>query len=246
MSWTWQANRGSNNNKAAGTTLEVTLTGTVAAGRVLIVSFVSDNQGTTQGDTTSVTCTDDQGNTYTRLFEYTKTAGSAADGVTLAAFYSVITTQLTTSDTVNLSFNNVIAKSASLEEWSIAGTLTVKGSNTSGGTGTSPTVTLGSLASAEYLWIGAVGIEGPNGDTYTQDSDYSSSTTNHGTTGGGDASNVACRLGDRIYTGSSDTFNPTLGTARDYATGLTALEDTGAAAAPLPEIMYQYRHRRTS
>lgn len=226
MSFTFEGNRGTNTNKTTGTTVGVSPSQSISSGQLVVVTFVGDNMGTTQGATTAVTCADDQSNTYTRLFEYTQTGGSSSDGATVAVFYSILDTGIGTGDTVTCTHSNVVSRSIGLVEYSLSGTgVSVAGTNAAYGTGTGPSVTLGSLSSAAYLWIGAVGREGYGDSSYTQDSDYSDHTA-HGTTGGGPASNTQHVGGYRTYTGTSDTYAPTVVTG-DYVVALAAIEETG-------------------
>jgi hypothetical protein len=231
MSWTWQANRGTAANKTAGTTIQTTPSASLASGQVIIVTFAGDNQGTTDGATTSVSCADDQSNSWTRLFEYTRTSGAADDGVTLAVFYSLLDTTIGTGDNITVSFSSITSKSIGIEEFSITGDgVTKAGENGNTGSGTTPSVSLSGLASStEYLWIGSVGIEGKSSETITRDTDYSLTTfTTHGNIAGSPTSNTAYHGDYRIFTGTADTWAPTLGTSRDYACALGALEETSS------------------
>jgi hypothetical protein len=237
-SWAFVANRGTAQNKTSGGTLNLTPTATLAAGRVAIVRASSDNDSTatSSGQTTRHSVSDSAGNTWVKIREHTFSAGAAADGVTHSLWYSVLTTQLTTSSTVTLTLgSNVTAKAMALAEFSVpsGNTVSLAGQNGAQGTGTNNvTVTVSSLASKQYLFLGSVGTEGPDGDTFTQDSDYQN-LASIGTTGGGATSNVSLRGGYRIATLTGDTYNPTLGTSRDWVDILGVL--LSESAGPPPE-----------
>lgn len=226
MTFTYQANRGTNNSKTTGTSIGVSPSSSLSVGQFILITFAGDSMSTTQGATTVCSCADNTaGNTYTRLFEYTRTDGGAFDGVTVAVFYSILDTAVGTGDTITVTHNNVVARSVGIEEYSMTGDgVTVAGTNVAYGTGTGPSVTLGSLTSKSYLWVGTVGREGYGSDSNTQDTDYSNHTA-HGTTGGGPAGNTQYFGGYRTYTGTSDTYNPTIVSA-DYAVALAAIEET--------------------
>ncbi|MEM2107835.1 MAG: hypothetical protein QXL10_00925 [Candidatus Bathyarchaeia archaeon] len=239
MGWSFIAHRGSANNKTSGTSISVSPNAAISAGRVLVVRCVSDNSGTTSGQSSEHTSvSDSKGNTYTKIREQRYSAGAAADGVVGSLWISRLTTALGTSDTITLTLGAAVtAKAIGLEEYSITGVgVSVAGANgNSQAATTAPTCTLSGLTSAEYLWLGHVGIEGPNTDAFTQDSDYANNTS-FGTSGGNAASNVASRFGSRVYTGTSDTYNPTLGTARDCVTILAAVLEVQPTAKSFSDV----------
>ena len=230
MTWAHQGNRGTVAAKAASTTTVVSVTATVAVGRVLVVHVATDNLGNTAGATSHISSVaDSQGNSYSKVSEYTQTGGSSADGVTVAIYVSKIATQLTTSDTVTVTHPNVVARTAGLEEYSISGTgISVAGNNGAIGSGTSGSVTLSGLASAEYLWVGQFGFEDKSNVTFTGDTDYSYRTQHSTGTGGAGAANITGNPADRVYSGASDTFEfSSLSTSSDFAIVLGALQETG-------------------
>jgi hypothetical protein len=235
--WTFIADRGTAQNKTSGNTLTLTPTATLAAGRVAVVRASSDNDSSATGDGESSrhTVSDSAGNSWTKIREHTFGGGGAGAGVTHSLWYSVLGTQLTTSSTVTLTLGSAVtAKAMALSEFSVAEGLTVSltAQNGNQGTGTNNvTVSLSSLTEQEYLFLGSVGTEGPNGDTFTQDSDYQS-LASIGTTGGGGATNVSLRGGYRIATLTGDTYNPTLGTSRDWVAILGALRAESGGPPP--------------
>lgn len=209
--FTFIAHRGAANTKSSGTTLSLTPSSNIIVGRVAVIRAVSDNIQTTDGTSTLHTISDDSGNTWTKVKEHTFGGGAAGAGVTVSLWASHITTTITTSDNITLTTgSSVDAKGLSVDEFSLPAdyTLEVVGNAGDQGTGTSPTTNLSGLSSSEYLWLGAVGIEGPSGDSFTQDSDYTTLTST-GTTGGSVDSNITIRGGYRDYTGTGDTYNVT-------------------------------------
>lgn len=234
MSWAFVAHRGSAQNKVAASSISMNPTANINVGEICVVRVVADNYSGASAVTNWHSVSDNKGNSWTKIREHTISSGGAAnDGVTASLFISRITAQILTTDAITAAFNqsgfsfSPPAKAIGAAIFSNGGgTISVVGANSAIGTGTAPSVTLSGLTSAEYLWLGHVGIEGPNGDTFTQDGDYANNTS-FGTTGGGAVSNVASRFGSRVYTGVSDTYNPTLGTSRDWVTILGAVKESG-------------------
>ena len=236
MTFTNQGNVVSTTIKSAGTTLAATPSSTLAVGDLLIAIMASDNVGTVDGDTTAASFADDKGNVWTRLWETTRTGGSGNDGVTNAAFYCVITTQIETTDDITMTTPSLTNRQFTVEHFTITGAdVSASGIVTARGSSDTPSVTSGAIASAEYLWIGSVGIEGKDSDGFTQDVDFSN-LTQAGNSAGSPTGNTAVRGGYRIATQTSDTYNPALGSARDWATGIAALEESGESSSESPSI----------
>jgi hypothetical protein len=96
-----------------------------------------------------------------------------------------------------------------------------------GGSSTAPTVTLSGLTSAiTYDFIGVGGEGGPTTDTATQPAGWTrSSMLMYGTTGGGAATNRSIFGGyERLSGQTSETYNPTLGTSRNWGLTLIAYQ----------------------
>jgi len=238
MAWTFIESNGNFVDKTSGSDHTLSLDATIAVGEIAIAVCVSDNRATASGESNDHTSiTDVKSNTWVKIKEWTKAAGSAGDGVTSSLWYSVITTELLgspTFDSVTIHFSGAItSKAFFVNSYSIAAgnTVLLAGANGNSGTSLNPTVTLSSLTSAEYLWLGSVGAEGPDSDAFTQDADYGHDTL-FGTLGGANLSNVYTRNGDRIFTGTTDTYSPTLGNSRDYAAILGALQEVVSVSSP--------------
>lgn len=232
MAWTFLGHRGSATSKGAFIgSLSVNPTATIPVGAILVVRVSTDNfQGEAGIDPTHFSVTDSKGNVYTKIQEFTRSPGGAnQDGVTGSLWAGEIATALTTADTVTINFLFIASWTSviALEEFSVASgnTFAVVGSTSTRGTGTTPSATLSGLAAGfSYLFLGHIAIEGPNGDAFTQDADYLNNTS-VGTTGGAALSNVASRFGRRIATLTTDTYNPTLGTSRDWVENYAALRE---------------------
>jgi len=250
MAFSYVAHRGNANTKTVGTTLAVTVTGTIAAGALVIARAVTDNVGASAGDTTSFSVADSQGNIYTRLAEHTQTGGSAVDGVTIGLFYSVLSTALTGStDTITLTSANVPARAIAVEQFSTAGLDGVTAATGATGTDTAPSVTNSGLASKTYLMLGETGWEHYTTDFSAGDADYTAYATEvFGTAGGGPVANVAAAGGYRVGTLTGDTFAATLANAADWACVIVGLyEAAGAPSAQsiAPMMMHYAALRRT-
>lgn len=155
---------------------------------------------------TTPTVTDTDGNTYSNP------SGSDVWWVATAAH--------TTSLTVNVTVPT--AQKCALIVVVTRGTGTPSSSPIEGsGTSTTPTITSASAASGDVCVAGVNITNGPTGDTFTADADTSNGTwsavTTSGTTGNPSSSNHTMRLQTKLITGSgTQTYNPTLGTSRDW------------------------------
>jgi hypothetical protein len=233
MSFSYVSARGIAETKTTGTTVPVSITGDIPLGALVIVCGVCDNLATVQGATTAISVSDSQGNAYTRIAEYTRTDGSAADGIIAGYFYSILTTALTVAavDTVTVTTPEVDAKAIGIHQFSCNGIDNIAGENEAFGTGTNPSVTLGSLDSGEYLWLGLVGWEGKSNEAWTEDADYTAYGDPIGSVAGNAATCASLQGGWRIFTGTTDTYAPTKGASNDYVAILVALEESAAESA---------------
>lgn len=232
MTWASVGSRGSANNKSAATTITVNPSSAVSVDGVLVVIIATDNIGTTDGDLGDiVSVTDSQNNVYTKASQFTNGNGNPAVGATTGIYFSKITTALATTDAVTVTFNgSPVSKAVMLHEFSIGTGKVVAVAGTpatqSGTAAQAVSMTISGLVSGEYLWLGGLAVEGPSGDAFTQDTQYSG-MTRAGTSGGLAASNMTVDDGFRIFTGTTDTYNGTtmLGSARDFAGVYVALEE---------------------
>jgi hypothetical protein len=227
-------------NSLAPTTFEESVSDTILSAspiaavpvdKLAIVPVVWDNVDTDNADdTTKLTVSDTQGNVWARAGEAQYSAGVIGDGVLAGIFYSVISKQIETTDTITITSSaNGTGKGATLLTFNrdlskviiVAGKAYERAVNA-----TAYTVTVSGLSSEEHLWVGINGMErGPanvNGvdATYTlitQDTDNA-----FGHAGGGGDLGIGARAGYKISTGTSETYDNTGLTACDRCTVLVA------------------------
>ena len=85
------------------TSLVFSPTAAVPVDKLAILLFQSDNVDTTSADNTSfVTVTDTKSNSWLRAAESQYSAGGALDGVLAGVYYSIISTQIETSDSITV------------------------------------------------------------------------------------------------------------------------------------------------
>jgi len=99
----------------------------------------------------------------------------------------------------------------------------------------------------DSLLIGAVGVNGPTGDAYTQDTDTTNGSwvtgTRSGTSGGSASTNITINSAYKITTASgAQTYNPSLGTSRQWGEILFALM-AGGRMLPRPLTGMRAVHR---
>ncbi len=234
MAWSNVAIGDTNFSKTSGTTLVITLGLTITVGQVLCIHVAADNIGAADSDAgTETSCADSKGNSYTKIRERVNGSPGAGAGATAAMFFTKVTTQLVSGDTVTITFSSAVtAKAATTSLFSIGAgnTVTVDGqaSGTPEEATTAPSATISGITAADRLWIACTAVEGPTGDTLTEDSAPYTSTTRAGTTGGGAATNMTVNGAWKIQSVASDTYNPTLGTARDCAQVFAVLKEAAA------------------
>jgi hypothetical protein len=255
MAWGSLNTLGSAQIKTSGTNnLKITTSAAAQVGNIIIVCVAGDNIGAADTDSgTEHSISDSVGNTYHKARERVNGSPGAAAGATASIFYAKVTTELPSGGTITLTTSSAItAKAMTAWEFSLTGAVTLA----AGATGspeeatTSPSATIGSLASAEYLWVACIAVEGPSGDTYTKDADYTAMSRN-GTTGSSAVSNMTVNGEFRIFTGTTDTDAPTLGTARDLAHVYAALKEItiyykSAAVTESSAMVIGKRQKRTS
>jgi len=140
-------------NVSSSSSLQISLSSAVAVNNTIIISLAMDPAAG------AVSATDSKGNSY--VIDADVTNGSGASGVRTVILSASVSTALTTSDLITLSFPSVATKAASA--FSVSGLLTASPKdNSSTGTGSSTTLTTGltSLRSQpdEFLFS-AFGIE---------------------------------------------------------------------------------------
>ena len=222
--WTHISSEGTS-SKSSSTTIALNPATNPATDSILVAACSTDNPDNTgPGEKTFHSLSDDQGSSWTRLMEY-QSAGNANAGVITSIWASKLGATITGNVTCTLGDARSV-RVLIISEYTVGSgqTFSLAGAARTSGSGTSPSILLTGLPSAEYNWIGVVGVEGPSGDGFTEDSDYTQRNRT-GSTGGGAAGNQTANLGNRILTATSDTYDPTLGSSRDFVIILVALEE---------------------
>ena len=236
MAWSNVGSRGTNNGgTTADTTIARSPTSTLIVGQVIIIAVTCDNTGTTDSttetDTNEITGVSDNAasttNVWTKLGEWLASDGSAADGGVGALFACKITTQVNTTDTVTASFaNSTAGRTISINAFSVGSGNTFSMLGAAGqsvDSGTAISVTVGSLANAEHLWVCIQAAEGISTANLTIDANFVQ--LHEFTTGGTTATNMTQQCSYRILTATTETFDCTWGAARDGAVLLIALDE---------------------
>src|SRR3990167_3691155 len=128
MSWASVGTLGAGNSISAGTTVAITTSATAEAGNFVLVTVALDNTGTTDSDFSEVSSITDSagGNTWTKCAEYTNGQGSAAAGVTISAWRSILTNQIASGGTITANLaNSVTSKALSAWEFTLGAGSTV-------------------------------------------------------------------------------------------------------------------------
>lgn len=239
MAWTSLGTLGAGNDtKTSANTLTLTTTAATSAGDVVVVVIAKDNTTTTDGDNNEVTSISDSagGNTWTKARERTNSQAAAAAGATGSIWFSKLTNAIASGGTITANFSaNSTADAMSAWKFSITFGNVVSVESGVDGTPedatTVPVATISGLTSQQYLFVAVTAVEGPSGDAFTQDADYTTMTRS-GTTGAAAASNMTVNGAFRIFTGTGDTYAPTLGTARDLAQPFVALKEAAPPSGP--------------
>ncbi len=228
-----------NGNETSQTSTAFPISSATAADELGVIAIALDNLATTDGQTSNVTSvSDSKGNTWNKLGEYTNTVGgAAADGATIAVWYSVFSSALTTSDTVTANYSSsVVAKAAMAWSYTkgasttvaLAGSLQVLGNDNSD----AGSMTVSGLTNGEYLFFRAIASE-TNTVGSTPTSSYTSFNVESGN-GGSEKGHVNLNIEFIILTGTSSTSDPTMGdTSADRASVFMALKETASQSAVL-------------
>lgn len=218
------ADRGSAENltSSQSTAVDLPAGSSITVGNVLIARLAMDNTGG-GGQATAVTISDPRGNTWTVGEAANRDPGAASAGISCRIAYCVVENAYSDGDDLTVNFgNNTVADSTVVEEWEnidpVAPVAVAQVVN-NGGSAT-PSVTITPTAPDQLTYC-AIAIEGPAGDTYTQDSDTTngawSGLTSLSTTSGTAVSNATVRGASKLVTAAGDqTWNPGI-TNRDWA-----------------------------
>jgi hypothetical protein len=211
---------GSAQSKTAGTSLAVTTNAAVAAGDDILVTFAADPVAAVSSVTDSV------GNTYENVVDITN-SGNVRTMVSAA--YNV--TVLPKGSTITINHASVTARSAVVSVYrGLANSAVVdRTKSATGSTAAVSSTATDTTTQADELVIGAVGLEGPNGDApsvWQNSFSYGPRLgTNFGSTGGGDT-DVTAQMGWRIVgaTGAYTAQIINLNTARDWAAAIATFK----------------------
>jgi hypothetical protein len=230
---------GNVNNASGPGTLTIPAAGVAAGNRL----FVYNACFRPSGKLTSIT--DTGSNTWVLLREQPGGTSSSSDG-DAELWTTQVTTALVSGNTITLNFSGTQREAYVCEEYSGLDTSNVTLVDTSAGnpfTTASPTITVTPTTGAGRLLVGMDGMAGPLGDTFTQDTDTTvvawTSITRVGTTGGSATSNATLSGGTKIVPSgtTAQTYNPTLGTARNNQIQGIFLEEASAGApAAIPYV----------
>lgn len=227
-----------NNSSTTGATSNTTSTFTSPSGggRVLVVLLAANNAGTSGAsstDTPTLTLGGVGGYSLQSLFSENYTPGSTSnDGVTLSAWYYKLSAGANfNSSNCSVTFNfSTSTSSRAWQVWEVAAdsgldlalTAPVTSAVGAGSNTSTPTRTSSSVATDDLV-IGVLGLEAGS-ETITADSDttrgtWSAGQTNAANTGTNSTSMTLYTQRKPVTSAGTQTFNPTLGSARDLVIG---------------------------
>lgn len=217
---------GPNSSKSTGTSIAVTVPASgVAAGNSVIVSLAMDPASGT------VSCIDSASNSY--AVDRDQVNGSGTSGVRAVILSTHNVTALASGNTITCTHPSVAARALSASEFSGLAVSGTKDQATSAtGQSTSPSSgNTGPTTQAAELLIGAIGVEGPSGDTFTPGASYTT-IGRGGTTGGNAATNITINPEYRIVsTTGAYAATGTMSNSRKWAAAIVTYK-----AKPPPVI----------
>ena len=218
-------------NKTSGSTTVLTTTAAVPAGALICVCFAADGDGVAGNVIDSVS--DSAGNVYSSAIQLT---GGNVDTVAGGGiWYAKNAVALASGGSITIDWSGSSTPTAKAisalycEGVDTAAPLDKVGANTS--SGTAPSVDTLATTQADELTVGIVGTEGPSSDTFTQDASpaYGNIPVRVGTSGGSAVSNITLSGGYFIESATGvKTYNPTLGTSRDYVVAIATFKGASA------------------
>ena len=174
---------GTAQSTTTGTTLAVTVPGAgVAQNNLIVVYFAEDGRNGT------ISATDTQGNTYA-VAANAQTGSPSGFNVRTSILYGIANTALVSGNTITVTHPSTEARAVSVSEFSAVNTLGVI--KTATGSGITPDTGDVTTTVADSVLIGAIGVEGVIGDTFTAGTGYSTAPpTRIATSGPSDATNI--------------------------------------------------------
>lgn len=224
-------------DKTSSSSWSTTTSAAISSGDGLLLTLGADNNGTTDADHSEHASVTVDGQSMTKIVEYTNGEGSAGDGATTSLWYLQNSSAVSLGATVSITLNvTVTAKIASGFTFTMnnSNTLTVAGT-TSGvsDVANAPSLSLTGLTSREYLWIYSYSGEYADA-TFTADSGWTGWTHTEAT--GGPGASRYQGGGEYLVataTGQS-SIQPTTATNRDWAAHLVALYEDSGGGSPDP------------
>lgn len=213
-----------------------------AVGEFIILVLATDNITTTDTQSNNHTSITGGDVTWTKVGEFTNGNAAANAGATVSMWISSACVSTNTSlGTANLS-GAVAAKAYTLNGFTVGAGNTLQPNaaaiQTLATDAADPaSMTLGSLANQEHLWVRGIASETNSDTAPTPTSTWTILTNNisSSSTGGGAAANMAA-LGERlIATATTATSNPTH-VAADNANILAAFDEVTPAGVVIPHV----------
>ncbi len=166
--------RGSNTGQAGASTITVQPSANLVVGRLVVVTVHTDNIGTADGTSTDHSSVADNAsgsqNVWRKATEKTDTDGVAADGAVVSVWYSVLKTQIATTDTITCNLaGSIVARAITVLEATITEN-SVEVENVGVGQG-SITCASAVMNSREYFFVYAASSEG-NDNSKTNTTNY--------------------------------------------------------------------------
>lgn len=211
---------GNGSNKTSATSLTASYTVAETAGTLVFLGIATDNINTTGGtSSTHLAVSDNAGNTYTKVGEYTNAAAAAAAS-TVSLWYSILRNATTTSNRITMTFSSSVAAKAYEYEALTIGTGSsisvevVAWGQADLAAAASSTLT---LVNREHYVVRMIAVEdtAAGGSTSANYSSFGNIST-PSTTGGSGVSNIYLFSERRIFTGTSSTSAPTISPTGDH------------------------------
>jgi hypothetical protein len=235
---------GSAQNKTSQTTISFTVGSTgAAADALLLVLIGSDNVETADSEDGSdiSSVSDSKGNTYARAKTFTNGQGAVRAGVTVGIYYSKLTSELVTGDTVTVTFSEAVtAKVMSVARVQIdtGKDVAIAGTDVQADDEADPSeISISGLTSRDYLFVYAIARE--SNIPVSNDLDYSAFNSNQTSVGAANT-NIALAGAARILTGTGDSVDLTAGTTDDFAQAYVAfsLEVPAGPSEPTSPLIF--------
>jgi hypothetical protein len=239
IDWFSIGSLGSISSNSADQSSIVLQTGAIAeVSNVVVLLIAVDNAATTDGDEGAITgVSDAAGNNWVEIGEFCNANAAPQAGATIAAWYSLITTQIPLNALITVGFSNPASRDASaLTAWEFgrrnSGAVTVAAVTTLSNDTSDPGLMNLALGAGEHLWVRAQAHEGPLSDVWIKTIQYDGIFDKQGTTGGTATSNMTVAAEFRVFQGGSNPSDPSWTAAADEAGMLFALK-LSASLAPI-------------